>query len=285
MILIDFTQTIIAGLMAQLKATDGEMNERLLRHCILNSVRNYQKRYTNDYGPIVLCTDARRPWRKEFFPQYKANRKKTREKDDRDWKLIFNTLHKVKEEIRDNFPYHYMSVKRCEADDIIGVLTKYYWNENLVRGEKIMIVSGDKDFQQLHKYPNVQQFSPNLGKLVKCPDPSTFLKTHILRGDKSDGVPNILSADNCLDEGIRQTPLRKPMLETYLRISIEKDNKYYRNYLRNQTLIDLNFIPDDLKDNILEEFKNTKPVKGKILEYLSKHRLSKLLDHIEDFTL
>ena len=151
--------------------------------------------------------------------------------------------------------------------------------------ERTLIVSGDKDFQQLHKYPNVEQYSPNLGKFVDCPNPEVFLKEHILRGDKSDGVPNILSNDNCLDEGIRQTPLRKSMLETYLRITIEKDDKYYRNYLRNQTLIDLEFIPDDLKDKILKEFQNTKPVRGKVLDYLSKHRLSELLDHIEDFTL
>ena len=283
MILIDFSQTIIAGLMVQLKMNDGEINEKMLRHMILNSIRNYQKRYTEKYGAIVLCTDAYRPWRKDFFPQYKANRKKTREKDDRDWKLIFDTLHKVKEEIRDNFPYYYMAVDRCEADDIIAVLV-----QDSVRGdgvERILIVSGHKDFQQLHKFPHVDQYSPNLGKLVVCNDPSMFLKEHILRGDKSDGVPNILSNDNCLDEGIRQTPLRKPMLETYLRITIEKDDKYYRNYLRNQTLIDLEMIPNDVRESIRQEFKNTKPVRGKILDYLSKHRLSELLDHIEDFTL
>jgi 5'-3' exonuclease len=287
MILIDFSQTIIAGLMAQLKMNDGEVNERLLRHMILNSIRNYQKRYTEDYGAIVLCTDAVKPWRREFYPQYKANRKKTREADGRDWKLIFDTLHKVKEEIRDNFPYHYMAVPRCEADDIIAVLVQDFARNNDYgsKMERTLIVSGDKDFQQLHKFPNVKQFSPNLGKMVDCPDPKIFLQEHILRGDKSDGVPNILSADNCLDEGIRQTPLRKPVVEKYLRITIQKDDKYYRNYLRNQTLIDLEMIPNDVRESIRQEFKNTKPVRGKVFDYLSKYRLRELLDHIEDFTL
>jgi len=287
MILIDFSQTIIAGLMAQLKMNDGEVNEKMLRHMILNSIRNYQKRYTEKYGRIVLCTDAVHPWRREFYPQYKANRKKTREADDRDWKLIFNTLHKVKEEIRDNFPYYYMAVDRCEADDIIAVLVQDFATNNDFGSklERTLIVSGDKDFQQLHKYPNVEQYSPNLGKFVDCPEPEVFLKEHILRGDKSDGVPNILSADNCLDEGIRQTPLRKPVVEKYLRITIEKDDKYYRNYLRNQTLIDLEMIPNDVKESIRQEFKNTNPVKGKVFDYLTKYRLRELLDHIEDFTL
>jgi len=287
MILIDFSQTIIAGLMVQLKMNDGEVNEKMLRHMILNSIRNYQKRYTEEYGQIVLCTDAPHPWRREFYPQYKANRKKTREADDRDWKLIFDTLHKVKEEIRDNFPYYYLAVDRCEADDIIAVLVKYFATNGDFGSklEKTLIVSGDKDFQQLHKFPNVYQYSPNLGKFIDCPEPEVFLKEHILRGDKSDGVPNILSADNCLDEGIRQTPLRKPVVDKYLRITIEKDDKYYRNYLRNQTLIDLDMIPKDVVDSIKQEFEKAQPVKGKVFDYLTKYRLRDLLDHIEDFTL
>ena len=96
MILIDFTQTIIAGLMAQIKSNNGEINENMLRHMILNSLRNYQKRYAQEYGEIVLCTDASNPWRRDYFPLYKANRKKSREADDKDWQLIFDTLHKVK---------------------------------------------------------------------------------------------------------------------------------------------------------------------------------------------
>ena len=171
MILIDFTQTIIAGLMAQLKHNDGEINEHMLRHMILNSCRNYQRRYGPDYGQIVLCTDAAKPWRRDFFPLYKANRKKSREADDKDWKLIFDTLHKVKMEIKENFPYKYMYVRECEADDIIAVLVKH-----APEGEDILIVSGDKDFQQLHKYDNVKQWSPNLNKMIDCPDAKMFLK-------------------------------------------------------------------------------------------------------------
>ncbi len=277
MILIDFTQTIIAGLMAQLKSNDGEINENMLRHMILNSLRNYQKRYQGEYGEIVLCTDAGDPWRRDFFPLYKANRKKSREQSDMDWKMIFDTLQIVKDEIRDNFPYRYMYVERCEADDIIAVLVKH-------ATEPVLIVSGDKDFQQLHN-ESVTQWSPNLNRMVHCEDPQTFLKEHILKGDKSDGIPNILSNDDCLDQGIRQTPLRKNVLEKYLRISIESDDKYYRNYLRNQTLIDLSFIPDDVEQQILDEYKQTAPVLGNVLPYLQKHRLNQLLDHAGDFAI
>ena len=278
MILLDFTQTIIAGLMVQLKLNGGELDENKLRPMILNSIRNYQKRYAPEYGEIVLCTDAANPWRREFYPQYKANRKKLRDNDDKDWGVIFNTLQVIKDELRDNFPYRYMYVERCEADDIIAVLVKH-------AKEPVLVVSGDKDFQQLHAYDDVKQYSPNLNKFIDCEDPSLFLKEHILTGDKSDGIPNILSSDDCMVEGIRQTPLRKPIKDKYLRITIEKDDKYYRNYLRNQTLIDFDFIPEDVEDSILSEFENTAPVKGKVFDYLRTHRLNELLYNIGDFSL
>ena len=278
MILIDFSQTIIAGLMAQLKANDGEMSEDLLRHMIINSLRNYQKRYAEEYGEIVLCTDAANPWRRDFYPHYKANRKKARDNDDMDWTLIFDTLHKVKMEIKENFPYRYMFVENAEADDIIAVLCR-------TTNEKVLIVSGDKDFQQLHKYDYVKQWSPNLNKFVVQDRPEEFLKEHTLRGDKSDGIPNILSNDNCMVEGIRQTPLRKPVFDAYMRMTIESDDKYYRNYLRNQTLIDFDFIPEDVESRILKEYEKTEVVQGKVFDYLRTHRLDDLLTNVEDFRL
>ncbi len=278
MILIDFTQTIIAGLMVQLKLNDGQLSEDKLRPMIINSIRNYQKKYARDYGEIVLCTDAGNPWRREYYPQYKANRKKARDADDKDWGTIFTTLQVIKDELRDNFPYRYMYVEKCEADDIIAVLVKH-------AKEPVLIVSGDKDFQQLHAYDDVRQWSPNLNKFIDCVNPQLFLKEHILTGDKSDGIPNILSSDDCMVEGIRQTPLRKPIKDKYLRISIENDDKYYRNYLRNQTLIDFDFIPPNVEDRILSEFENTAPVKGKVFDYLRTHRLNELLDNIGDFSL
>ena len=281
MILIDFTQTIIASLMVNLKRNEGEISEDFLRYLILNSLRNYQKRYSPTYGKIVLCTDSGNPWRRDFFPLYKAGRKKARDNDDNDWKLIFDTLQIVKDEIRENFPYHYMYVPNCEADDIIAVLTQRFHKE-----EDILIVSGDKDFQQLLKYDNVQQYSPNRNDFI-TPEGGAehFLKEHILRGDKGDGIPNILSNDDCLDLGIRQTPLRKNILEKYMRISIENDDKYFRNYIRNRTLIDFDLIPNEIIDSINTEFDNTEPVQGKVYDFLREKRITQLLDNIGDFSL
>ena len=279
MILVDLNQVLISNLMAQVRGkADVKPNKEMIRFMVLNSLRGINVKFKDEYGDMVLCSDAGDPWRRDFFPLYKANRKKSREADDRDWKLIFDTLHEVKMEIKENFPYKYMYVENCEADDIIAILTKH-------ATEDVMIVSGDKDFQQLQKYDYVRQWSPNLNKEIDCVDADMFLQEHILKGDKSDGIPNILSNDDCLDAGIRQTPLRKPVLEKYLRISIENDDKYYRNYLRNQTLIDFEMIPQKIEDEILSEYQDVEPVKGKVFDYLRHHRLNQLMDSIGDFSL
>ena len=279
MILIDFTQTIIAGLMVQLKMNNGEVSEDMLRHMILNSVRGYQRKYAAEYGEITLCTDASHPWRRDYFPQYKANRKKSREADNKDWGLIFDTLHKVKMEIKENFPYRYMYVEKCEADDIIAVLTKH-----APFGEKVMIVSGDKDFQQLHKYKYVTQWSPNLNKLITVEDPDLFLREHILTGDKSDGVPNILSADNCLAVGERQKPMTKKRIELFSAHPEEMDEETKLRYNRNKQMIDLTMIPQEYQDSILENYNNQEEVgRSHLFNYFVKQKLKNLIGDLQDF--
>ena len=272
-------QIAVANLMMNLKMNNSKtVDESMVRHMILNSIRMYRKEHHDEYGEVVLTWDSKHSWRRDYYPEYKAGRRKGREESDLNWDDIFGTLNKIRNEIKENFPYKYMYVENCEADDIIAILTKH-------ATEDVMIVSGDKDFQQLQKYDYVRQWSPNLNKEVNCEDADMFLQEHILKGDKSDGIPNILSNDDCLDLGIRQTPLRKPVLEKYLRISIENDDKYYRNYLRNQTLIDFEMIPQKIEDAILSEYQDVEPVKGKVFDYLRHHRLNQLMDSIGDFSL
>jgi len=279
MILLDYSQIALSNIIVQ-KLND----EKMIRHMILNSIRMYNKKYRNEYGQMVICADGMNTWRKEFFPEYKAHRKKKRAETDStmDWTEVFRILNLVREELKDNFPYKVVHMEGAEADDIIGALVQN--TQEFGNHEPVMIISSDKDFIQLHKYSNVKQFSPIQKKAVSDKNPRTYCFEHICRGDKGDGIPNILSADNCLDEGIRQTPLRKPVVDKYLRISIEKDDKYYRNYLRNQTLIDLEFIPDDVVENILDCFGESTPPSGKVFDYLREHRLNELMDNIGDFT-
>tara|TARA_E500000318_G_scaffold82947_2_gene78461 strand:+ start:1984 stop:2823 length:840 start_codon:yes stop_codon:yes gene_type:complete len=279
MIIIDMNQISLASLMMDMNMRGSNtVDEGMVRHMILNSIRMYRQQFHNDYGEVVLTYDSKHYWRREVFPQYKAGRKKGRENDKKDWDAIFNCLNKIKAEFRKNLPYKYLEVYGAEADDIIATLCKNY-------SEKIMIISGDKDFIQLQKYPNVEQFSPILKKHVNGHDPNTYIKEHILKGDTSDGIPNVLSPDNTFVDGLRQRPLGRKKIENWLSKDIDDLNdEVKRNYQRNDKLINLDNVPEILEKVIMDEF--TKAPCGdrsKLLNYFIQSRLKNLTNEIGEF--
>ena len=282
MIILDMNQISVASLMMQLNMSKTDVvDENMVRHMILNSVRMYRTQFIKDYGEIVLAWDSKHYWRRDYFPHYKKNRRKSRDKDGKDWESIFNCLNKIKQELADNFPYKHIEVHGAEADDIIATLVKEYPNE------KIMIISGDKDFIQLQKYSNVSQYSPILKKHVNGEDPEDYIRVHILKGDASDGVPNVLSNDDVFVEGLRQKPLSKKKIEAWkdgdFNGKIVNDN-VIRNYERNKTLIDLECIPSEISANIKTTFQEAKHGdKSKLLTYFIENRLKELTDSIGDF--
>jgi len=287
MIIIDMNQISLASLMMHLNMTKAKKpDENMVRHMILNSVRMYRTMFSDKYGEVVLTYDSKHYWRRDFFPQYKSNRKKNRDADSKDWNAIFEILNKIKAEIKDNLPYKFLEVYGAEADDIIATLCKYTQTEkDRSRNEKIIIVSGDKDFIQLQKYMNVKQYSPILKKYVDGHNPDTYIKEHILKGDTSDGVPNVLSPDNTFTDGLRQKPLGKKKIETWLDIDIDDlQDEVKRNYQRNEKLIDLSKIPNELEDEILTEFHGA-PFgdRSKLLNYFIKSRLKNLTETIGEF--
>jgi 5'-3' exonuclease len=277
-IIIDMNQISMASVMMNFHMTKSEeVDEPMIRHMILNSIRLYRNMFKDKYGEIILTYDSRHYWRRDFFPQYKQNRKKSREKDSKDWDNIFGVLNKIKAEFKENLPYKYLEVYGAEADDIIGTLCKQ-------GSESTMIVSGDKDFIQLHKYENVKQYSPILKKYVNGHDPDTYIRIHILKGDTSDGVPNVLSGDNTFVEGLRQRPLGKKKIETWLQSMDSMPTETKRNYQRNEKLINLDKIPQELEEQILSEI-DTAPHgdRSKLLNYFIDNRLKELTESIGDF--
>ncbi len=281
MILLDNTQIILSTIFTQYNYSDNReelFSEDTVRHIVLNTYRFYKSKFGQQYGNLVICDDAGDSWRKDVFPYYKASRKKTRETDGHDWSKIFDAMNKIRKEVRENFPYKVMCVERCEADDIIATLCMNYNNK-----EKILIVSSDKDFQQLQRYTNVKQYSPIHKNFIYCENPQNFLKEHILRGDTSDGIPNVLSDDDTfIIEGKRQKPLSQKKLE----IIIENIPEYLKiNYNRNQKLVDLSYIPKEYTDKILSEYKVEPTVQGKekLFEYFVKNKLSNLMEVIDEF--
>jgi hypothetical protein len=287
MIIIDMNQISLASLMMHLNMTKTkEPDENMVRHMILNSVRMYRTMFHEEYGEVILTYDSKHYWRRDFFPQYKSNRKKGRETDNKDWDAIFEVLNKIKSEIKENLPYKFLEVYGAEADDIIATICKYTQTEkDRSKNEKVIIVSGDKDFIQLQKYMNVKQYSPILKKLVNGSNPETYIKEHILKGDTSDGVPNVLSPDNTFTDGLRQRPLGKKKIEAWLNMDIsEFKDEVKRNYQRNEKLIDLSKIPNELENEILTEFRGAPHGdRSKLLNYFIKSRLKNLTETIGEF--
>ena len=284
MIIIDMNQISLASLMMDLNMRkSNEVDESMVRHMILNSIRLHRQQFQKEFGEVVLTYDSKHYWRREYFPNYKAGRRKGREKDDKDWDSIFGVLNKIKAEFKENLPYKYLEVYGAEADDIIATLCKNvtFFDED----ENIMIVSGDKDFIQLQKYPNVKQYSPILKKYVNGHDPNTYIKEHILKGDTSDGVPNVLSPDNTFVDGIRQRPLGRKKIENWLDMHIDDlPDEVKRNYQRNAKLINLDNVPEELEMEIMKTYKEA-PCgdRSKLLNYFIQSRLKNLTNEIGEF--
>jgi hypothetical protein len=283
MIIMDLSQVMISNLMIQLgNHTNADIEEDLLRHMVLNSVRAYNVKFKNEFGEMIIACDAGNNWRRQIFPYYKANRRKNREKSEINWTSVFESLNKVRDELKDYFPYRVLRVDGAEADDIIGTLAQTYGNTN----EKILILSGDKDFVQLQAYMNVQQFDPVQKKWRKTNDVDRFMKEHIIRGDTGDGVPNFLSADDTFVVGARQKPISQKKLDQWLDADPKEfcDEKMLRGYLRNQQLVDLNFIPPDIKKEVLVQYEQ-QAGKGrdKLFNYFIEHRLKLLLESVNEF--
>lgn len=290
MIILDYSSVAVSNIFAQ--HANEEMSEPLLRHMILNTVRMYNSKFKSQYGKFYIACDHA-SWRKQYFSHYKANRKKARDESSMDWTSIFNWMSAIREEISTHLPYNVIHVEGAEADDIIATLVHSTQEFGIHNNEPVMIVSADKDFLQLQQYGNVKQFSSLLKKELKESDPRRYLFEHIVRGDGGDGVPNIFSDDDTfIVEDKRQTPLSKKKLESlyagYLSGNIVFEKvEHERNFHRNQRMIDLSKIPDDVRNaimqNITEQENKPKPAANQFMNYLIAKRCNKLLESMSEF--
>ena len=277
--LIDLNQVIIANLMRHMKevATSTKVDEDLVRHMSLNTIRAITKHFKSQYDDIVLCCDSRHHWRRDYFPFYKAHRKGDRDASGYDWNMIFETINKLRDELRENSPYKVIEVEGAEADDIIATLATSTNN-------KVLVVSSDKDFLQLQRYDNVKQYAPIQGKFLTVDDPEAYLKEHILRGDRGDGVPNFLSADDTFVTGERQKVLNKKRMDTYMATDEFETENMRRGFKRNQTLIDFEYIPERIRTAILDAYEAARPATyDKLLNYFMDKGLKYMIENASDF--
>jgi len=282
MILVDYNQMIIANFMQFQKHFNVGEETNMLRHMILNNIKMLNKKLKEDWGELIFCCDGRNNWRKDTFKHYKANRKKARETNPQNinWPALFDALNCIKEELSSYFPYKVIDGNGCEADDIIAIICKHYHKH-----ENILIVSSDKDFMQLHDYVNVSQWSPLKKKFIQCDSPTQFKNELIIKGDRSDGIPNILSPDDTFITKQRQRKLTKKNLNAW---SQNPENvltgEVYRNFKRNQQLIDFEYVPNSVEINILDTYKGEHFTgRSKMLNYFIMHRLKEMTEFLQDF--
>jgi len=289
MILIDFTQIALGSLMVALNRGE-ELDENLVRHICLNNLRYYRTKFKEEFGELIICCDSKHYWRRDYFPNYKANRKRDRADSPYDWDVIFECLNKIRDELKENFPYKVLNVYGCEADDIIATLIKTGQLD-----KNTLIVSSDKDFIQLHS-THVSQYSPVSKKMIKGKDPVVYLREHIIRGDRSDGVPNVMSADDTFVSDKRQKPIRKDTVSNLMEAMDKSEpeqlfqlakcprDTWVRNWQRNERLIDLGKIPTDIMRDVNKEFNEVKIAdRSKLFNYFLDNKLDKLMDIIGDF--
>jgi hypothetical protein len=283
MILVDLNQVMISNILQQI-GQSNELDEDLFRHFILNSIKSYRKKFGKEFGELVICCDDKNFWRKDLFPYYKAHRKKARSESIHDWDMIFKVLNKTRDDLKEFFPYIVIHIEHAEADDIIASMCHKYGRQ--LGGQPILILSSDKDFIQLQKYSNVQQYSTVQKKYVVHNNPSLYIKEHILKGDKGDGVPNFLSDDNTFVIGKRQRTISKKKLDVWVTLEPKDfcNEEMLRNWNRNNKLVNLDEIPNHIKDLTMEIYDSAKPPdRSKLFNYFMNNKLKGLMDSIGDF--
>jgi len=261
--------------------TNAQLEENMVRHMVLNSLRSYKQKFGSEYGEMIIACDNTNYWRKLIFPYYKANRKKAQEKSELDWKSIFECMNKIRAELKEFFPYRVIDIESAEADDIIATLV-----EETYSLEKVLILSGDKDFIQLHIYNDVKQYDPVRKKWIQHDDPARYQLEHILKGDSGDGIPNVLSSDNCFVIGERQKPLTQKKIDALIELGIggKFDHPLFKNYWRNKALIDLGMVPTQIREKIKESYDvQDKRDRSKLMNYFIVNKLRNLTEHISEF--
>ena len=292
MIIVDFSGIAVAGASIAFKMDGSSGNVELdkgnIRHIILNSVRQISKKYKKKYGEMVIAIDNKNYWRRNVFPAYKASRKEKKKANDKvPWELMYEVIDDLSLSLHDVFGYNVIDVAGAEADDVIGVMVKY--KSEQVSPEPIMIVSNDGDMKQLHKYPNVKQYSTMQSKMIIERDPAYWLKIKKIKGDRKDGIPNIFSKINHFVKTpeIRQKSVTKGFLSEIMNRPVETklSKQELGRYKQNEILIDFDFVPKKLRETIITKYNSTETFNKQslIFEFLTENGMIGLVDVIPDF--
>ena len=329
MVIVDFSHLAHRNLYTAISLTkpkkiNGKYEDSFMNmfyHLMLNSLRHIQKKFSGH--EIILAIDSRKNWRKEIYPEYKEHRKNTRNESDINFDLYFKKLEAFINILDKCFPYKVIKVENAEADDIIAVISKKFNN--------VIIVTSDKDLKQCLLY-NARMYDPIKQTEIKMSkeELQLFKQLHILLGDSSDNIPNVMKELEYTKEFIQFLNLNNiyqfnpeklesleifeklkkdfeekfPEKEIYKKtrfgektaLKFIKENKFeeyknnskfIKNYERNQKLIDFEYIPKEIENKILEEFKTKENhYNGACIQkFLIKFNLNEQFKNMNNFFL
>jgi hypothetical protein len=229
----------------------GEVLESDFRKHVLHTLFLINNKHKHEFGKLVICCEGGKSWRSKAYPHYKALRKITRAEDAIKWKEIDRLNRLIRDEISSHNVFKIVTVPGAEGDDVIATLAKTFQEPSL-------IISEDKDFHQLHKFPYIHQYSRRRDRVYQTESPEKDLREKIIRGDRNDSIPNVHSKDEVFVLKERQTIVSAKMFEKY-------DSNFFigeggipecfkENFERNKLLIDFDNIPKNVEESILNEF-------------------------------
>jgi len=286
---VDISNLSIATIMNNFTPkTQNEINISTIRHIVLDTIRHNVQKFKGEYPDVVLAFDDNKYWRRDRAWYYKKKRKIEHETSDWDWDRLNSFLHPVYDELRQILPYRSLRVDYAEADDIIGVVTK----TAVAAGKRVLIVAADGDFIQLQKYSGVVQWSPTQKKYVKPKfgSPRNDLRMKIIKGDAKDSIACIKMRNDYIVTkvaGERAPQIRANELEKWLELddpTTDMNNEWALRYKENEIMRDLDFIPQDIANNINDAYNAPKQGnKAKMEKYFMEMKLIRMFDKMSDF--
>lgn len=225
---------------------------------------------------VIFCLEGHNNWRKLVYTDYKANRVYGPPTDANhiDFDIFFGEMQRFIESFSTFLTNaQFLSVDRCEADDLIGVIVKSHpeWN--------ITCQSSDRDFYQLYKYSNYKQYDGIKKKIIEVLDPKMYLLEKVITGDAGDNVPKlktgigqkraaaIINSSDGLDEWLKKENLEK-------------------EFERNMKLISFDCIPEEISFNINKAVNDWNSIPfdpKKTMNFLIENKLTAMFDDFEVF--
>ena len=172
----------------------------------------------------------------------------------------FSVDKKYWQEYKDQYamqiaPFFRAKAVRCEVaegDDMIYASAKKYAPDY----DDVIIITRDSDMSQID-IPGVKIFNHTSGNFVRCAYPQQYLAAKVLSGDTSDNIRGMAFVD-------QKTGAYKPTKETLISegaavqllencpniFEVAKANGWSDQYIRNRTLIDLSWIPQDISEQV-----------------------------------